>query len=144
MPCLPSSWSGWQSCGVGAGCNTSDDDDERWHIPRMMARCNCSDERWLALDDELVHVTRLLRPMSLEAGPLMDLVRQARGRGSCTLPPGAGVVGRGTSGGGGRQQQQQAVVLEEEAVMRVLARRPERMGSKLLKEEYKMSKRLKA
>ena len=96
------------------------------------------------MDDELVRVTRLLRPMSLEAGPLMDLVRQARGRGSCTLPPGAGVVGRGTSGGGGRQQQQQAVVLEEEAVMRVLARRPERMGSKLLKEEYKMSKRLKA
>ena len=81
MPCLPSSWSGWQSCGVGAGCNTSDDDDERWHIPRMMARCNCSDERWLALDDELVRVTRLLRPMSLEAGPLMDLVRQA-----CCMP----------------------------------------------------------
>ena len=96
------------------------------------------------MDDELVRVTRLLRPMSLEAGPLMDLVRQARGRGSCTLPPGAGIVGRGASGGGGRQQQQQAVVLEEEAVMRVLARRPERMGSKLLKEEYKMSKRLKA
>ena len=59
---------------MGAECNTS---EERWHIPRMMARCNCSDERWLALDDELVHVTRLLRPMSLEAGPLMDLVRQA-------------------------------------------------------------------
>ena len=72
----------------------------------------------------------------------MDLVMQAKGRGSCTMqipPPrgGGGGAGAGGAVGGG------PFVLEEDAVVRVLARRPERTGSKLLKEEYRMSKRLK-
>ena len=36
-----------------------------------------------------------------------------------------------------------AMVFEEDAIVRVLARRPERTGSKLLKETHRMSKRLK-
>ena len=40
------------------------------------------------MEDELSRVSRLLCPMSLELGPLMDLVRAANGRGSCSVPAG--------------------------------------------------------
>ena len=59
---------------MGAGCNTRDDDDD--------------DERWLALDDEMVRVTRLLRPMSAYAeddaliAHILERVTELQGGGS--------------------------------------------------------------
>jgi len=67
----------------------------------------------------------LLAPMALEAGPLMDLVKEAKARGSCSMR----VNGAN-------------VTFAEPDVVRLLARRPERTSSKLLKELYRMPKKL--
>ncbi|KXZ50525.1 hypothetical protein GPECTOR_16g700 [Gonium pectorale] len=80
------------------------------------------------IDGELERLRRLLPLMRTEVGPLMDLLKTARTHGTAQLTP---------SGGG------PGAAFDESTIMRVIAHRPERNGSKLLKTLYKLSKRIK-
>jgi hypothetical protein len=73
------------------------------------------------VDAALARVRSLLVPMALEAGPLMDVLREAKARGAAT------VTRRGAP-----------VSLSEDEALRMVARRPEHLVSKLLKEQYKL------
>ncbi|KAL6749704.1 hypothetical protein V8C86DRAFT_2836971 [Haematococcus lacustris] len=77
----------------------------------------------------LARPRRLLLLLALEPAPLLELLKEARVKGSASLHQGAG---------------RPAVVFEEATVLRVVAHRPDRLGSKYLKEKYKLSKRLKS
>ncbi|KAG2429494.1 hypothetical protein HXX76_010730 [Chlamydomonas incerta] len=81
-----------------------------------------------ALDAELERLGRLLPLMRTEVGPLMDLLKTARAHGTAQLTGPSGALG---------------AAYDESTIMRVIAHRPERTGSKLLKTLYKLSKRIK-
>ncbi|KAG1673640.1 hypothetical protein FOA52_013304 [Chlamydomonas sp. UWO 241] len=76
------------------------------------------------VDAALARVRGLLVPMALEAGPLLDILKEAKARGS------ASVTRRGTT-----------TVLSEDEALRMVARRPEHVCSKLLKDQYKLGKK---
>ncbi|KAL6746317.1 hypothetical protein V8C86DRAFT_2445271 [Haematococcus lacustris] len=110
----------------------------------------------------LARPRRLLLLLALEPAPLLELWKEARVKGSAslhqclanlegipTLPlqplahGGLSVVAAADDDeveGAGRP----AVVFEEATVLRVVAHRPDRLGSKYLKDKYKLSKRLKS
>ena len=82
------------------------------------------------VEGEAVRVRRLFRLMALEVGPLIDLFKQSRASGGRVSLP------QTTSC-------RESTFYEEEVILRVLARRPERLGSKVLKEApYKLGKKL--
>ncbi|KAG2498655.1 hypothetical protein HYH03_003401 [Edaphochlamys debaryana] len=79
-----------------------------------------------AIDGELERLRRLVPLLRTEVGPLMDLLKMARTHGTAQLvPPGGGPP----------------LVYDESTIMRVIAHRPERNGSKLMKQLYKLGKR---
>ncbi|GFR45154.1 hypothetical protein Agub_g6537 [Astrephomene gubernaculifera] len=78
------------------------------------------------IDGELERLRRLLPLMKLEVGPLMDLLKTARTHGTAQLTASNGAPG---------------AAFDESSLMRVIAHRPERNGSKLLKTLYKLPKK---
>lgn len=98
-----------------------------------------------AIDGELERVRRLLPLMGTEVGPLLDMVKQARTHGTAQLV-GASSFSSATAapsrlGSAASSSGQHAY--DEGTLMRVIARRPEHTGSKLLKTLYKMPKKIK-
>eukprot|EP00798_Chlamydomonas_sp_ICE-L_P003064 gene3064-13083_t len=101
-------------------------ESDLWHLHQLFH----ADGDGLPMDDiesELVRVKNLLQAMSLETAPLMDLLKQAKGRGAGTT------MWRG-----------QQLTFRENDALRLLAHRPEWAGSKVLKEEYKIGKKIKS